>query len=63
MINCLGDFFSTIKMFYLTIEQKSSLTCFQRLKELLYKELNKMLIIRRNLNCLYIVVHINYFFY
>lgn len=58
----LRDFFFTIKILYLTIEQKSSLTRFRRLKELLRKELDKILIIRRNLDCLYIVVHINCFF-
>jgi len=58
----LKDFFSTIKIFYLTIGQKSSLTRFRRLKELLRRKLDKMLIIRRNLGCLYTVVHINYFF-
>jgi hypothetical protein len=58
----LRGFFSTIKVLHLTIGQKSPLARFRRLKGLLRRELDEMLIIRRNLGCLYTAVHINYFF-
>lgn len=35
---------------------------FRKLKKLLFKELNKTLVIRKNFDCLYFVVHFNRFF-
>jgi len=38
----LREFFSSIKVLHLVTEQLSSLTCFQRLKELLWREADEM---------------------
>lgn len=58
----LRDFFSTIKVLYLTVEQKSPMARFRRLKGLLLRELDEMLVVRRNLECLYSAVHLSRFF-
>jgi len=58
----LRDFFSTIKVLYLTVEQKSPMARFRRLKGLLRRELDEMLVVRRDLGCLYSAVHLGSFF-
>lgn len=59
----LKEFFSSIKVLYLTAEQMTSLTHFWQLKELLQRELNEMYLIQQNIDCLYSAVHMSHFFH
>ncbi len=58
----LKDFYSFIKILYLTDEQIFSLTRFQRLKKLLWRQMNEMQNVRLRCRCLYSIVHLNKFF-
>ncbi len=56
------NFFFTIKILYLTVKQKSSIICFRKLKRLLRKKLDKILVVRKNLDYLYFAVYFSCFF-
>lgn len=58
----LRDFFSTIKVLYLTVEQNSPMARFRRLKGLLRRELDEASVVRKDLGCLYSAVHLSRFF-
>ena len=58
----LKEFFFSIKVLHLIIEQLSSLTRFRRLKKLLWREMNEIRQTRQDLDCLYFAEHITRFF-
>ena len=59
----LMEFFSSIKVLHLAAEQISPLARFRRLKELLWREVDEMRLLRQGLGCLYSAVHICHFFH
>ena len=55
--------FSSIKVFHLPARQLSPLARFRRLKELLWREIDEMRVIRESLGCLYSAEHTASFFH
>ena len=58
----LKNFYLFIKVLYLANKQISLLVCYWWLKELLWKQMNKMWNVQLHYQCLYSVMHLNKFF-